>query len=129
VPGVPPLLARLAEGELLGLQLPRPRIEVGRAEQDLIRSRPEERAGRLAVAGRDALRLARREVEHVDLVERVAGLALALEDELPAVGGPVALACAAPFDRQPPDAAQERRFGKVGRRRLRSRPGSGPGGR
>ena len=45
------------------------------------------------------------EIEHVDLIERVARLALALEDEPLAVGRPVAFAGAASFDGQAADAA------------------------
>src|SRR5262249_38792977 len=76
-------------------------------ELDLVGAGPEERAGGLADAGRDALGLAGREVEHVDLVERVARLALALKDQALAVRRPVALARAAPFDGQPAHARPE----------------------
>ena len=71
------------------------------------RARTEEGAGRLAVAGRDALGVAGREVERVDLVEGVAGLAFALEDQALAVGRPVAFAGAASLDGEPADARQE----------------------
>ena len=48
-------------------------------------------------------RLAGRQIDGVDLVEGVAGLALALKDETLAVGRPVPFACAPAFNRQPPD--------------------------
>ena len=71
------------------------------------RARTEERAGRLAVAGRDARRVAGRHVQRVDLIEGIARLALALKDEPLAVRRPVALAGAAAFDGEPADARQE----------------------
>ena len=107
VPRVAPLLARRAEVELVLLQLLRLRIVMRRRKQDLIGAGAEERAGRLAVAGRDALGVARGQVERVDLVEGIARLALALKDEPLAVRRPVAFAGAAAFDRQPADARQE----------------------
>ena len=47
------------------------------------------------------------EVEHVDLIEGIARLALALEHEPLAVRRPVAFAGAPAFDGEPPDARQE----------------------
>ena len=70
VPRVAALLARGAERELLVLVLLRLRIVVRRRELDLVGARPEERAGGLADAGRDALGVAGRQIEHVDLIER-----------------------------------------------------------
>ena len=54
------------------------------------------------------------EIEHVDLIERIARLALALEHEALAVGRPVALAGASAFDGEPADAREESRSWKVG---------------
>ena len=76
-------------------------------EHDLAAAGTEERARGLAHAGRDALGVAAGEVEHVDLVEGIARLALALEHEPLAVRRPVAFAGALAFDREPADAAQE----------------------
>ena len=81
-----------------------------RREFDLGAVRPEERARRLADARRDALGIAGRQIEHVDLIEGIAGLALALEHQPLAVRRPVAFAGALAFDGQPPDAAQEIAF-------------------
>src|SRR5205814_3701573 len=92
IPRVPPLLARSTERELCLLQRLRFRIGVRRRELDLVAARAEERARRLADAGRDAFALAAREIEDVDLIERILRLALALEHEALAVGRPVAFA-------------------------------------
>ena len=54
-------------------------------------------------AGRDARRVAGLHVHQIDLIEGIAGLALALKDELLAVVRPVALAGAAALDRQAAD--------------------------
>jgi len=83
---------------------------VGRGEFDLVGARPEECAGRLADAGRDALGVAARQIEHVDLIEGVARLALALEHEACAIRRPVALAGAFAFHRQTADAAEKITF-------------------
>ena len=107
IPRVPAFLAGRAERELFVLQLLRIRIRVRRRELDLVLARTEERARRLADAGRDAFGLAGREVEHVDLIERIARLALALEHETLAVGRPIAFAGAAPLYREPPDPRQK----------------------
>jgi len=96
-----------------------------RRKQDLVGAGTEEGAGRLAVARRDALGVAGRQVERVDLIERVARLALALKDQPPAVRRPVALACAATFDRQPADARQEITLFVLGRAGLRNGPYTG----
>src|SRR5436190_6860435 len=77
------------------------------SELDLVRPGPEERTGRLSVARRDALGVAGRQVERVDLIERIARLTLALKHEPLAVGRPVAFARATAFDRQPADAREE----------------------
>ena len=61
-------------------------------EQHLVGARSEEGAGRLADAGRDPVGVAGGEIEDVDLEERIAGFALALEDERLAVRGEIALA-------------------------------------
>ena len=74
---------------------------------DLVGSRAEERAGRLAVPGEMRLVSPVVEVERVDLIERIARLALALKHEPLAVRRPVALAGAPSLDRQPADARQE----------------------
>jgi hypothetical protein len=62
------------------------RIGVRRREQNFVTAGTEEGACRLADAGRDALRLSARQVHDVDLVERITGLAFALEDHALAVG-------------------------------------------
>ena len=107
VPRVAALLARRAERELLVLVLLRLRIGVRRRELDLVAARTEERAGGLADAGRDPLGVAARQIEHVDLIERVARLALALEDQPLAVRRPVAFAGALALDGQAADAGEE----------------------
>jgi hypothetical protein len=56
-----------------------------RRELDFVRPRPEEGARRLSIARRDTRRVAGRQVERIDLVERIAGLAFALKDKLFAV--------------------------------------------
>jgi hypothetical protein len=80
---------------------------MGRGKQDLVGARTEERAGRFAHPGRDALDVTRGEIEGVDLIERVARLALALEDQALSVGCPVAFAGAPALDSQPPDARKK----------------------
>src|SRR5439155_2049997 len=107
VPRVATLFARRAKRELLVLQLLRFRIRVRRRELDLVAAGTEERARRLAGARRDALRLAGAEVEHIDLIEGIPGLTLALKDEPLAVRRPVAFAGAPPFDGEPPNTRQE----------------------
>src|SRR5436190_15862847 len=89
-----------------------------RCEFDLAAVRAEERARRLADARGDALRFSGREIEDIDLIERVRGIALALEHQALAVGRPVALAGALAFHGQAADAAQERALLR-GRGRLR----------
>ena len=116
VPCVAAFLARGAEVEFVLLVLQRLGIEVRRAEHDLVAAGTEERARRLAHAGRDSLGVAGGEVEHEDLVERVGRVTLALEDQALAVGRPVAFTRALALDRQPADAAQE---GPLTRRGLR----------
>src|ERR1700687_1681653 len=69
--------------------------------------RTEERARCLADACRDAFDVAAREVHHIDLVERIALFALALKDQSPAVGGPVAFPRPAAFDGEAPDPREE----------------------
>ena len=108
VPGVAALLAGGAERVLLVLILLRFRIGVRGGELDVaVGAGPEERAGRLAQARRDPFRVAALEIERVDLVEGIAGLAFALEHEALAVGRPVAFAGALALDGQAPDARQE----------------------
>ena len=63
------------------------------------------------------------EIERVDLIEGIAGLALALKHDPLAVGRPVAFARALAFDRQPADARQE--VALLVRGRLLSRQGDG----
>ncbi len=91
VPGVAALLARRAELELGLLVRRAARVVVRRCEQDLPGSRPEKRAGGLALPRRNAPRVPGFEVELVDLVERIARLALALEHELLPVRREIAL--------------------------------------
>jgi len=65
---------------------------------------PEEGVGRLAHARLDALHLAAREIHDVDLVERIARIAFALEHHAPAIRGPAAFPrgrTVAPADRHP----------------------------
>src|SRR5581483_590281 len=107
VPGIPALLARRAECELLVLQLLRPGVVVRRREFDFIAARPEECARRLADARRDAPGLAGRQIEHVDLVEGVSWLPLALKDDALAIGSPVAFARPPAVDREPANTGQE----------------------
>ena len=65
-------------------------------------------------AGRHARDVAARHVHQIDLVEGIARLALALEDELPAVLRPVALAGASSFDGETADSREEITLGKRG---------------
>jgi hypothetical protein len=113
VPRIAALLPRGPEVELGLLQRLRCRVVVRGREQDLRAARPEERARRLAVAGRDALGFPDVQVEHVDLIERVAWLTLALEDEAVAIRRPVAFAGATAFHGQPPDTREEVAFLKL----------------
>src|SRR5688572_12038359 len=85
-----------------------------RGEEDVACLGVDKGTGRLAGSGRDTRRVPAVHVHQIDLIERVPGLALALEDELPAVLRPVALAGAASFDRQTADPRQE-----IALRRLR----------
>ena len=63
-------------------------------------------------------------VHQVDLIERIARLALALKDELTAVLRPVAFAGPAAFDGEPADPGEEVALGggACARREPRSRP-------
>src|SRR6185436_11771473 len=97
-------LARRAEGVLLVLELLRFRVAMRGRKLDLVGAGAEEGARRLADAGRHARRVAGGEIEHVDLIERVAGLAFALEHDPLAVRCPVAFAGAFAFHRQAPYA-------------------------
>src|SRR5918993_3925297 len=95
---------------------------MGGREEDVARGWIDERTGGLADTRRDTGRIPGLHVHEVNLVKRIAGLALALKDELAAVGRPVAFASATAFDRQPADARQElalaggslRRYRRVG---------------
>src|SRR5216684_875754 len=78
-----------------------------RRELDLVAAGAEKCAGGLAQAGRNAFGVAGRQIEHVDLIEGVPRLALALTDEALAVGRPVALAGTLALDRESTDAGQE----------------------
>jgi hypothetical protein len=69
--------------------------------------RPEKRARRLADARGNAPGVAGPEVYGVDLIEGIARLAFALENEALPVGRPVALARPFAFDRETADARQE----------------------
>src|SRR5207247_2753182 len=92
VPGIPALFARPAKRNFLVLQLLGLRIGVRRREFDLVGTRTEKRARRLAQARRNAFGFSRCEIECVDLVERIPGFTLALKHETFAVGPPVPLA-------------------------------------
>src|SRR5207247_5141348 len=120
---VPALFAGCAERELLVLPLLRLRIPVGGGEFNLVAAGTKERAGRFAQTGRDALAVAGREIERVDLIEGITRLALALKDEALAVGRPVAFSGAASLDGETADAAEEiallRRAGGLLRRERR----------
>ena len=128
VPGVAALLARGAKRELVVLILLRLRIVVRRGEQNLVGAGAEEAARRLAQAGRDAGGVAGREVHHVHLIERIAGLPLALQHEPLAVRRPVAFAGPPPLDREPAHARQEVAL-LVGGRRLGGKSGGQHGNR
>ena len=78
-----------------------------RCKRDLVAARAEERTRCLAGAGRDSFRIAGGEIEHVDLIERIAGLALALKHDSLAVGRPVALTGAPPFNGQATNSGEE----------------------
>src|SRR5688500_5708576 len=67
----------------------------------------DEGARRLARAWRDARDRPRLHIHQIDLIERIARFALALEDELSTVLRPVALAGPAPLDRQPANTGQK----------------------
>ena len=133
VPRVAPFFAGRAKRVFFVLQLLRLRVGVRGGELDVaILSRPEERARGLAKTRRDAFGVAAVEIERVDLIEGIAGLALALKDEALAVRRPVALAGALAFDGEPPDAREEvallvsrsRGLERQGTERERERQGS-----
>jgi hypothetical protein len=118
VPAVAALLAGGPRGELgllLGAGL---RVEVGGGVEDLLAARMDPAAGRLADARRDAADASAAQVHQVDLEEGVAGLALALEDEPPAILGEVAFARAAPREAQLPRLREQGRLGGRGPRGL-----------
>jgi hypothetical protein len=98
---------------------------VRRGEEDFVAVRTEERAGGLAHAWRDPLRIAGGEVEDVNLVERVAGLAFALEHQPLAVRRPIALAGALALDGEAADPRQEVALLACRRRLLRRDRGGG----
>ena len=114
VPRVAPLLAGGAELQLFVLQLLRARIVMRGGEEDVAGFGVEERAGGLARAGRDARDVAGGHVHHVDLVERIARLALALEHQPASVLRPVAFAGAAAFHREAPRPREEVALGDAG---------------
>ena len=99
IPRVTLLFARGAEIEFGLLLLARVWIEVCGREEHFIALRPKESARRLARSWRDALRVARFQVEHVDLVEWIVRLPLALKDQRLAVRREVTFAAAFPFKR------------------------------
>src|SRR5690606_15393214 len=123
VPRVAAFLTRGAEGQLLGLQLRRPGIVMGGREQDVAGHGAEERACGLSGPRRYPLRVARGEVERIDLVERIARLPLALKHELAPVAGPVPLASTSPVEGETPHAAEERTLTLASTRILPRDPG------
>src|SRR5688572_21453446 len=117
VPRIPALLAGGAELQLVILQLLRAQVVMRRREENVTRLGVDEGAGRLAGSRRHARRVPAVHVHQIDLIERISGLALALENELLAILRPVAFAGTAPLDGQAPDSRQEirseeRRVGK-----------------
>ena len=60
------------------------------------------------MTGRDAGRVAGLKIERVNLVERIAGLAFALENQLGAVGTEITLATTPPFKGQLSHAGEKR---------------------
>ena len=78
-----------------------------RGELDFVGAGPEEGAGGLAHAWRDARGLAARQVKGVNLKERIPWLALALKNEAPAIGRPITFARPASFNSEAPDPRQE----------------------
>src|SRR5262245_19800361 len=93
-----------------------------RGEKNLVAARPEERAGRLADAGRDSSRIPVFEVESVDLVERVIRFAFALKHHRLSVRREVALPCAPAFEGELANVRKEIRL----REGLRCRPSERP---
>src|SRR5262247_1636183 len=78
-----------------------------RCEEDVAGFRIDERARRLADAGLHAGHVAGPQIHEVNLVERVARLAFALEDELATVLRPVTFTGSASLDGQPADPREE----------------------
>ncbi len=123
VPRIAPFLAAGAELQLLVLQLLRVRIVMGGREQDVVGRRVDERARGLASAGRDPGRAAAGQVEAVNLIEGIARLALALEHQRLAVGGPVAFARAPSLHGEAPDPGEEVSLGRGWSRALPAQRG------
>ena len=88
---------------------------MGRGEEDALAFGMEETRARATRAGRDAHRLAGRETGAIDLVERITGLALALVDELAAVGTEMGFAAPAAGEGELARVAVEQTFGQPGR--------------
>ena len=101
------LLAGGAEVEfrlLFGLGL---WVVMRRAKQHTPAARMKKCAGRLAVPGGDTGGIAGLKIDRVNLVERIAYLAFALENQSRAVRAVVTLAAAPPFKGQLPHAGEE----------------------
>ena len=107
VPRVTALLAGGAEVEfrlLLGLGL---WVVMRRAKQHTPAARMKKCAGRLAVPEGDTGGIAGLKIDRVNLIERIAYLAFALENQSRAVRAVVTLAAAPPFKGQLPHAGEE----------------------
>src|SRR3972149_6773526 len=92
----------------------------------------EKRASGLSLTRREALRLPRREIQLVDLIEGLPGLALALKYHLFSVRREIPLAGTTPFEGEPPRAGEEvflgidTLFGEGKRAQQQNRGESGP---
>ena len=97
------------------------RIGIGGRIQHPIAARMDPRAGRLARSGRDSLHVAGGQIEQVDLVERIRGVAFRLEDQALAVATEIALAGPPSLERKLPGIGQPACLvvGLVGRTRHR----------
>src|SRR5262249_14447651 len=106
VPRVPSLFPGGSEGEFVVLILLRLRIVMRRRKENLVAAGTEKRTRRLSKPRGNPLHIPARQIERVDLIERVAWFALALEHEPLAVRRPVTLAGAAAFNGQSTDARE-----------------------
>ena len=125
IPGIAALFTGGAEGEFGLLLFHRCGIQMRGGEHQLVGPRTEKGAGGLAVAGRDAVAVAALQIQQMDLVKWIRGIAFTLKDQRLAIRGEVTLAAAPPFKDQLPRVGEQTGLGFGGG--LGRRAGGGGG--